>query len=462
MRKAFNFKWKKSIFTKLIGSFILYVIVMVITFGICVLLEVLIMTKGNPESVFPNSIFDENGDVANLEAIQSLGGWVEELDEDYRVIGIFGEKKTDMERYSVEELLDLTSHLGEQEYMGFLVKPENSTRKYLCIYDRDMMEINITFLLNREGDIGGLSIFPVFFPISILEIVLISLYLKKKIKNPLDAIVEGMEHLKADSGVRIHIKTEAEFEKIVETFNLMAQRLEEEKAERELLTQKKNQMLLELSHDIRTPVATIKSYVSALEEGLVAQEKKAEVYRIIDAKAGRVQKLSDDMFMMLKMDNPEYEPCWEDTDICEFLRQLCAEYHEEITREGFDFAIDIPEAPFSVPVDRGLISRAIENLLTNALRYNRTGQRISVSLRGGAQRVLLAVSDDGEEIPADLAGQMFHAFFRGDASRQTSGGTGLGLAISRTIIEKHGGSIRYSRRNGENVFEVELPVDRRL
>lgn len=228
------------------------------------------------------------------------------------------------------------------------------------------------------------------------------------------------------------------------------------------MTQKKNQMLLELSHDIRTPVATIKSYVSALEEGLVAQEKKAEVYRIIDAKAGRVQKLSDDMFMMLKMDNPEYEPCWEDTDICEFLRQLCAEYHEEITREGFDFAIDIPEVPISVPVDRGLISRAIENLLTNALRYNRTGQRISVSLRAEAQRVLLAVSDDGEEIPADLAGQMFHAFFRGDASRQTSGGTGLGLAISRIIIEKHGGSIRYSRRNGENVFEVELSVDRRL
>lgn len=456
------FRWKKSIFTKLIGSFILYAIVMVITFGGFLLLDVLVMTEGNPASVFPNSIFDEKGDVVNQETIQSLGGWVEELDEDYRVIGVYGEKKTDTERYSVEELLDLTSNLGQQEYMGFLIKPENSSRRYLCIYGRDMLEVNVTFLLNREGDIGGLSVFPLFFPISILEIVLISLYLKKKIKNPLDAIVAGMECLKADSCVRIRIKTEAEFEKIVETFNLMAQRLEEEKAERELLTQKKNQMLLELSHDIRTPVATIKSYVSALEEGLVPQEKQEEVYRIIDTKAGRVQKLSDDMFVMLKMDNPEYELYREDKDICEFLRQLCAEYHEEITGAGFDFAIDIPETPISAFIDPELIFRAVENLLINALRYNRTGQRISVSLRAGAQEIMLAVSDDGEEIAADLAGQMFHAFSRGDASRRTNGGTGLGLAISRIIVEKHGGSIRYSRRDGENVFEVELPVDRRL
>lgn len=468
-------KWKKSIFTKLFGCFILYAVIMVITFLLCLLAELLIMTKGNPESVFPDNIFDENGEVASLETIQSVGGWVEELDDEYHTIRIYGEKKTHTNNYSAEELLDLTSLLGEQAYIGFLVTPENTARKFLCIYDKNMIDVHVTFLLNPEGGIGTLSIFPIFFPISILEIVLISLYLKKKIKNPLDEIVSGMENLKtalisadqgnipgqgnpkADGSVRISIKTEAEFEKIVETFNLMAKRLEEEKAEREFMTQKKNQMLLELSHDIRTPVATIKSYVNALEENLVPEEKKMGVYHIIDGKTDRVQKLSDDMFTMLKMDNPEYMPHWENTDMCEFLRQLCAGCHEEITEAGFDFVIDIPENPIPAQIDPGLFSRAVENLLTNAVRYNRTGKNIAVSLCSKAQRVILSVSDDGAEIDEDLASKMFLAFSRGDASRQTSGGTGLGLAISRIIAEKHGGNIRYCRKDGENVFVVELP-----
>ncbi|MDE6517665.1 MAG: ATP-binding protein, partial [Acetatifactor sp.] len=71
---------------------------------------------------------------------------------------------------------------------------------------------------------------------------------------------------------------------------------------------------------------------------------------------------------------------------------------------------------------------------------------------------LLAVSDDGQEIDRAFAEQMFQAFSRGDLSRKTDGGTGLGLAISRIIVEKHKGTIRYCRRDGKNVFAVELPT----
>ncbi|MDE6674306.1 MAG: HAMP domain-containing protein, partial [Acetatifactor sp.] len=292
---------KKSIFTKLIGCFILYVIIMVITFALCMLLDVLVMSKGNPVGIYPVGILDENGDVADPEAIQNIGGWVEELDEDYRVVRIYGEKKTDAESYSTDELLALTSAFGQTEYIGFFIQPEDRSSKYLCIYSRDVMNINITLLLNNTERNGALNFSLLFFPISILEIVLISLYLKRKIKNPLDHIIAGMNNLKSgDSGARIQIKTEAEFEKIIDTFNLMAQQLEEEKAKGELLTQKKNRMLLELSHDIRTPIATIKSYANALEEGVVPEEKMQNVYRIIDGKANRVQKLSEDMFMMLR------------------------------------------------------------------------------------------------------------------------------------------------------------------
>lgn len=486
---------KKSIFTKLIGSFILYVVILFFTFAVYLLLEAVLIGEGNPANLYPYQIIDENGNVAGIEILQKMGGWVEELEEGgregqapgqgqtfgseqgqapeqdqasgpgqeqggiYQVIRVYGEKKSGGDIYSAQDLLELTSPYGETAYIGFFVQPENSPRKFLCFYDRTVVQVNAVVNLNYVDGYGVPDIFILFFPSALLEILLICFYLKRKIKNPLDRIVAGMEDLKSgNTGARIDIKTEAEFEKIVDTFNLMAQQLEDEKAQKELLIRKKNQMLLELSHDIRTPIATIKSYANALEAGLVPKERIESVYRTIDRKADRVEKLSGDMFMMLKMDNPDYELRMETVNLCELLRQLCVEYYDEITEAGFDFVIDIPDREIPVSADVDLLSRVISNLLSNALRYNKSGKVIAVSVSGERGKALLSVSDDGEEVDRAFAGQMFHAFSRGDFSRKTDGGTGLGLAISRIIMEKHGGSIGYCRRDGKNVFEAMLPA----
>ncbi len=468
---------KKSIFTKLMGSFILYVVILFFTFAVYLLLEAVLIGEGNPANLYPYQIIDENGNVAGIEILEKMGGWVEELEEggregmvsasgtdqggSYHVIRIYGEKKNDSHIYSAQDLLELTAPYGETAYIGFFVQPENSPQKFLCFYDRAVMQVSATVNLNYVEDYGIPDIFILFFPSALLEILLISLYLKRKIKNPLDRIMAGMEDLKSgNTGARIDIKTEAEFEKIVDTFNLMAQQLEDEKAQKELLIRKKNQMLLELSHDIRTPVATIKSYANALEAGLVPEERIESVYRTIDRKADRVEKLSGDMFMMLKMDNPDYELRMETVNLCELLRQLCVEYYDEITEAGFDFVIDIPDREIPVSADVDLLSRVISNLLSNALRYNKSGKVIAVSMSGESGKAVLSVSDDGEEVDRAFAGQMFHAFSRGDLSRKTDGGTGLGLAISRIIMEKHGGSIGYCRRDGKNVFAAMLPAEK--
>ncbi len=447
-------KIRKSIFTKLIGSFILYAVATVLTFIFCLLLSVVFIGEGDLNRVRPDNVIDENGNVINLDIAQKIGGWVEELDENYNVINTYGEKQSEETSYTGEDILELTSAYGKTEYIGFYVQPENSSKRFLCIYDRDVMQLNSTVVLNETNTP---DVFWLFFPLSILEILLISLYLKKKIKNPLDKIVEGMESLKSgDDNARIDIRTEAEFEKIVDTFNVMAKQLQTEKSEKEQLTKKKNQMLLELSHDIKTPVATIKSYANALEAGLVPEEKISDTYRLIDAKANRVHKLTDDMFMMLKMDNPDYRINPETVNLCEYLRQLCAEYYDEITEAGFEFTIDIPEKEINADIDTDLFSRVVGNLLSNAKKYNKTGDTISVKLSDENDKISLAVYDNGSEIDKAFAEQMFSAFSRGDKARKTDGGTGLGLAISRIIVEKHDGTLNYSRKGNENVFEVIL------
>lgn len=451
-------KIKKSIFTKLIGSFVLYAAAVCITFVLCMLLEMMLIGNGDITSLQPSRIIDEHGSVVNLEIAQKMGGWVEELDADYTVVNIYGEKMTTEKSYTPDDILKLTSAYGNTEYVGFFMQPEYSDSRFLCLYDRDIMRIDTTIILNDIEKFGTPNLSFLFFPLAVIEMLLTCLYLKKKIKRPLVSIVEGMEQLKSgDDGARISIKTEAEFEQIVDTFNVMAQQLATERAEKEQLTQKKNQMLLELSHDIKTPVATIKSYARALADGLVPEERITDTYQIIDAKANRVQRLTEDMFTMLKMDNPDYRLNLETVNLCECLRQLCAEYYDEVTQSGFDFRIDIPEIAISAEVDSDLILRVMSNLISNAVKYNKTGRTIAVSIHAESDRTTLAVSDDGEEIDKVFAESMFNAFARGDKARKTDGGTGLGLAISAIIAEKHGGKITYCRRESENVFELHLP-----
>lgn len=449
----------KSIFTKLIGSFILYAVLVVVTLILCLMLEAVLIGEGSPVSTQPYSLIDENGNPINLDIAKKIGGWAEELDDDFNVINVYGEKKSPEYSYSEEDMLDITSPYGRSDYVGFYITPENSPKRFLCLYERTVMEIRPTLIVNGFAEYDAPDITWIFIPLAVGETFLISLYLKRKIKKPLDKIVSGMDDLRSgNGGARVNIKTEAEFEKIIDTFNHMSEELEKEKSEKEALNRKKNQMLLELSHDIKTPIATIKSYSNALKAGLVPDEKKQDIYHIIETKADRVHMLSEDMFMMLKMDNPRYTVELQRINLSEYLRQLCAEYYDEITEAGFDFEIIIPDEEKTVLIDPHLFARIIGNLLSNAMKYNKTGNVISVKLSSENSEVSITVSDDGEEIEKELSDKLFDAFSRGDRARRTDGGTGLGLAISKLIAQKHNAELYYVRENNRNCFTVKMSI----
>ena len=473
-----KFSMKKRIFTKLIGSFFLFLGIVLITFVACLMIEAFSI-GGELENLMPSHIVDDKGNVKNIDSVKKLGGWVEELNLDYQVIKVYGEKKTDIQKYTQDDIYELTAitemrssrhsiqgfHItfpDEKEgYIGFIYKIENVDKYFLCIYSRKVMQIDTTLVFNGDDTSAAHNesdnFFVLFFVLLFLEILLFSLYLRKKIKNPLDKLAKGMERIRSgESGVILDIKTEAEFEQIVDTFNMMTKELERQKQENTRLVAQKNQMLLELSHDIKTPIATIKSYANALEAGLVPEEKQQAYHHTIDVKADRVQMLTEEMFFMLKMDNPDYHLSTKRVNVCEFLRKICAEYYDEIKEAGYDFIIEIPEEKLSADIDEKLFTRVVGNLLSNAKKYNKSGHMIGAVCVQEHEKICIKVADDGEAIDEMLAEQMFFAFVRGDKTRKSDGGTGLGLAISKIIVEKHGGTITYLRENGKNVFEIHI------
>lgn len=468
-------KLKKRIFTKLIASFLLFLLLVLLTWVACLLFYAAVIGEGTIDNIMPYSVVDADGNVGNIDSVTELGGWVEELDSKYQVIKVYGDKKTDIQKYTQDDIYELMAiretkdytgvyldfDTDTQGYMGFIYKAENADKYFLCIYSRKVMRVNPTIILNGDTTSAAYDksgIFSILFLVLlVLEILLFSRYLRKKIKNPLDRLVGGMERIRSgESGVVLDIKTEAEFEQIVDTFNLMTQELEKQKKENARLVAQKNQILLELSHDIKTPIATIKSYANALEAGLVPEEKRQGYYHTIDIKADMVQTFTEDMFLMLKMDNPDYNVVKKKVNICECLRKICAEYYDEIAERGFDFIIDIPEEDFMTDMDVKLFTRVVGNLLSNAWKYNKTGNSIGIACEKIDDGFCIKVTDDGELIEEELASRMFLAFVRGDKTRKSDGGTGLGLSISKIIVEKHGGTIGYLRENGKNVFAITI------
>ena len=467
-------KRKKSIFSRLVKSYVIFLALSIFLYFVVAIVFLIKMGNGDVGNMSPQSIVQDDGSIKDLNVLEKNGGWVEELDNDGNVINIYGNQQTNKASYTISELANLLD-LGYIDYdnYGVIIKnPKEQTKNsysacvrcvgnpekvFLVCYPSDMVDYKITFqLTGGNGGSAGLFIL-VLAALFLTEVLLISLYLKRHIDKPIKQLMSGMDEVSnGERDVVLDYNTDKEFEDIRDKFNRMARKLKESEEEKHQIEQRRNQMLLELAHDIKNPVASIKSSVTALNEGLVSDDKLKDYYRTIDMKAERIRTLTEDMNTSLKLESDSYELVREEKDVCEIVRRICVEFYEDITATGKDFDINIPEEPCMASVDEKLFGRVINNLLANANKYNSSGKLIVLNLSSENSEILIEVMDDGEAIDEEFVPKMFDEFARGDKTRKTDGGTGLGLAISRKIMEKHNGSLKYIRAEEMNCFCVRL------
>lgn len=449
-------KRQVGIFTKLVISYVIFALsLLVIIIGFAVITFFLIGNQ-NLFYLYPYSIIDENDDVSeeSLNAILEYGGRVEVLDKELNVLEVYGHNEKATKKYSQDEIFALTSTsvaLEEDvDYLGFLSKSNEKDLYYLVLYDRSEVKHTLNFNITDVNGVAGLILPLTFLLAFIILCVLLGLYLSRGIKRPLKAMTNGMLRIKAkEKGVRLDFKANAEFALLRDSFNMMISSLEKEQEINIEYEEKKNKMLLELSHDIRTPISTINSCALALEEGLVNEDKRKEYYKIIRQKAIRVSDLSDDMFTLLQMGSESYIIEKTPKNICEFMRQLCAGYYDEAQNNGLEISVDIPEEHIMVLADYNLLSRAFGNLIENAIKYNKTGKNVFVSINKTTEdaridNIIIEIADDGSPIDPEIRNTLFEAFSRADSARKTDGGSGLGLSIAKTIFDKHNWEIVYN------------------
>lgn len=223
----------------------------------------------------------------------------------------------------------------------------------------------------------------------------------------------------------------------------MTELLAEEKKRKAAYDRQRNLMLSDIAHDIKTPLTTVCGYARALADDVVAEEeKKKEYLRAVYAKSLRMDELITLLFDYVKMDSDGFALHRETVDLGELLRENIALLYADFEEKGMELEIGIPERALPYELDKVQMSRAITNILTNAVRYNEKGTRVRISLNGSGR---IRIADNGTPIGEELAEHIFEPFARGDRTRSTSGGSGLGLSISAKIIQMHGGELFLER-----------------
>ena len=215
----------------------------------------------------------------------------------------------------------------------------------------------------------------------------------------------------------------------------------EQKAEemRKVYEKKRNLMLSDIAHDLRTPITTIAGYSKALNDDMViSEEKKKEYLLAIENKSARMNDLINLLFDYVRLDSESYGLRKDEIDLPELLRTIAASLYSDIEEKGMEFEISIPEEVHMVSLDRVQFSRVIVNLINNAIKHNEAGTTISLEMKKEKDKIQIIVSDNGSLIPTFLSEHIFEPFAMGDASRTAQSGSGLGLSIAKKIVEMHG------------------------
>lgn len=420
-----------------------------------------------------NIINGEFSDYKDIDSndLESIGAYIEVLNRNKEVIYRNGEVPEGLkDRYTEEEFQDLISGTVDKKYdfnvICKSIEEINGDRSLVLIMipkDR----LSFTFKLAGVPYRVGKPLYKLYVVVigmgiilSIISIVVYSIWTSKRIKKPLAEIDHALGTvIDGDYDKKLTITGQKEFVVISDTINFLIEKLKRSREENAKLEESKTKMLMDLSHDIKTPITTIRGFSAALSQGLIeGEDKKQKYYKTIYNKSEHVGELVDDLFEFVKLQNTQNILKIEEVDICEFIRQIVVNYVDEIEEKNFELEINIPEEVIKLKIDCRLFKRAISNLIQNAIKYNPEGTKIRIEVREFKSYVVIEVADTGIGIPESIRHNLFDAFVRGDKSRSSDGGSGLGLAIASKVIDNHGGTIEVFKGRGEEktVFYIKM------
>ncbi|UYX12648.1 HAMP domain-containing histidine kinase [Lactobacillus delbrueckii subsp. indicus] len=261
---------------------------------------------------------------------------------------------------------------------------------------------------------------------------------------------------------RISFSVNNDMQKVIDSINSLVDStvgaINEEKA----IEQSKDELITNVSHDIRTPLTSIIGYLGLLKNGAVtSQEDMLKYINIAYDKAEQMKSLANDLFEYTTLKSTKAKLNVTPINIKGMMEQVAAGFELEAEKKGIAFSVKARPDDLIVNADVEKLVRVYNNLISNALKYAAGASRINlVANLINHEQVELRVENNGEPIPKDKLKKIFDRFYRVESSRNTkTGGTGLGLSIVQGGVELHGGTIRCESNKDWTSFIILLPRD---
>ena len=278
----------------------------------------------------------------------------------------------------------------------------------------------------------------------------------------LGRIGAGIEALAAgDYDHRVPDEGRDEIAEIAGRVNVLAERLLVAEAQQAAAERERRELTIAISHDLRTPLASVRAMVEALEDGVVAGEDARRYYASIAGEIDRTGAMLDDLFELSRLEAGGAALGSEEVELAGLAAGAVEAFRARAAAAGVSLSLAEGAATATVRGDSARIQRALANLLVNAIEHTPAGGSVSVAVTREPHGVALSVADTGAGIPPAGLDRVWERFFRGDRARargEDASKAGLGLAIVKAIVEAHGGAATVASEPGCGaVFTLTFP-----
>lgn len=370
-----------------------------------------------------------------------------------------------------------STSLTFEEYMDhFLNMPQNLwlyDEHAAFLFDFEIDETRYYLLASLQGDaVQGSQIFiyiadyqqlaMLVLPIILFLVtpIIFAYVFFSRINHRLNRLNNVMKKFKF-SGEKHLIEDDSkdEISQLTHNFNDMAQRIQKQVEEIQVIDEKRQSLIANLSHDLRTPLTMIIGYAETLNSEMqIDQITRKKHLEIILRRSTYMNNLLEKLLEVAQLDQYKTRIKKKEQNIIELIRRIAADYFLDFEADGIDFVVDLPDKPIIANFDKELLERALQNLIDNAYKYGADGKYIRLQIVQKEKMIQINVTDHGKGIPQSKQKHIKERFYRGEEGRSGEG-LGIGLSIVEEVVNAHDGKlILKSIPNKETTFSVILPL----
>ncbi|API88180.1 two-component sensor histidine kinase [Marinilactibacillus sp. 15R] len=352
----------------------------------------------------------------------------------------------------------LLCYFATYEIMGWFVEAFPSVFGNLWFIEE-------VFLQDRQQDLWGITPF-VLFLLVIVAVGAIYWRLKRRYRQyELRHIIDELHFIAQGNYThKIRGKYSGDIGKVVDSIHVLVDSTVEAMEEERRIEQSKDELITNVSHDIRTPLTSIIGYLGLIEEGRFRSTDELQKYvHTAYQKAKQMKVLVDDLFEYTKVRQTTTPLQCVSFDMIQLIEQLAIDFELEAQSKEVEIIVHSPFERLMMIADTEKLVRVFNNLISNALKYGKGGNIIKIEVDKVDSQANISVKNDGEALPKEAVEQIFERFYRAEISRsQETAGTGLGLAIAQSIIELHGGTITAKSDDDWTSFDIQLPLEQKM